>query len=264
MPKNNTAAPIMTNENVTELLKILRDNNAPTMRDFMAMLNQVAAMEKQYAAMTNELAAMRRDLAEAQKHNHPVKDTLQKAVTALQAQALELRDKLAALKDNIITGCKNAIEAFKDKGVAALDGIARFFHIKPLLEGIRNNAAANIAADDRAIAKIEAISTEYHETGKHLKNIGRAMIGKDTVQDAKPVGKLAHAFEAPYKLNRKINVSMKKSVESAIGAMARLEAKAAERKPSIKKTIEENNKKVEREKAERPPPVRARKVEHDI
>jgi len=263
MPRSSTA-PIMSNENVIELLKIMRDNNAPTMRDFMSVLNQVGAMEKQLAAATGELAAMRRELAEAQKQNHPIKNTLQKAVIAMQGQVLELRDKLAALKDNIINGCKNAIDAFKDKGVAALDGIARFFKIKPILESMRNGLEKNIAFDDKAIAKIEAVSTEYHEAGKHLKNVGRAMIGKEAITEAKPVGKVARAFEAPIKAERKIYVSMKKSVEAAIGSMIRLEEKAAERKPSIKKTMDDLNKKVEREKAERPAPVRSRKVEHDI
>jgi len=46
--------------------------------------------------------------------------------------------------------------------------------------------------------------------------------------------------------------------------MTRLQEKAAERKPSIKKTMEDNTKKVEREKAERPPRVRSRSVQHDI
>ena len=261
---NNTNEPIMSNENVAELLKILRDNNAPTMRDFMSLLNHVSAMENQLAAATNELAAMRRDLAEAQRHNHPVKDTLQKAVISMQSQVLDLRDKLAVLKDNIIEGCKKAVEAFKDRGVIALDGMARFFKVKPMLESMRDSFTENIAVKEKTIAKIEAVSTEYHETGRHLKNMGRAMAGKEAVAEAKPVGKAAHAFEAPYKAAVKIDKSMIKSVESAIGAMSRLEARAAERKPSIKKTMDDLNKKVEREKAERPAPVRSRKVEHDI
>ena len=265
MPRSSTsAAPIMSDDNVIELLKIMRDNNAPTMRDFLNVLNQVGAMEKQLEAAVSELAAMRRELAEAQANNHPLKTTLQKAVIAMQSQVLELRDKLAALKDNVINGCKNAIDAFKDKGETALDGIARFFRIKPILESIRNGLEKNIAFDDKAIAKIEAVSTEYHEAGKHMKNVGRAMAGREAITEAKPVGKVARAFEAPIKAERKIYVSMKKSVEAAIGSMIRLEEKAAERKPSIIKTMEETNKKVERERAERPAPARSRRIEHDI
>jgi predicted phage tail protein len=219
-------------------------------------------MENQLTAAVNELAVMRRELAEAQKQNHPIRDTLQKAVITMQAQVLELRDKLAALKDNIINGCKQAVDAFKEKGVTALDGLARFFKVKPILEAMRNSLDKNIAFDNKSIARIEAFSAEYHEAGRHIANMGRAMSGKEAITEAKPVGKIAKAFMAPVKAERKIFISMKNSVENAIGAMARLEARAAERKPSIKKTMDDLNKKVEREKSERPP--RARKIEHEV
>ena len=262
MTKSNTA-PIMSDKNVQELIKIMQYNNAPTMKDFIALINQVGAMEKQLEAAVNELAAMRQELSEAQKQNHPAKNALQKAVVSMQAQVLELRDKLAELKENIINGCKDAIAAFKEKGITALDSIAKFFKVKPILENMRETLDKNIKDDDRAIAKIEAISTEYHQAGIHVKNMGRAIIGKDTVQEPAPSGKLAAVISFPFRTERKIFASMKKSVESAIASVARLEEKAAERKPPIRETLENLNKKVEREKAERPAPERARKVEHD-
>jgi DNA repair exonuclease SbcCD ATPase subunit len=260
----NSAAPIMTNESVVELIKLMRENNAPSARDFFDVLKQVGAMEKQLEAAVGELAAMRRELAEAQKQNHPVKTTLQKAVIAMQGQVLELREKLAALKDHIIDGCKNAIEAFKEKGIAALDSIARFFKVKPILENMRENLDKNIRFDDKAIAKIEAVSAEYHAAGRHIKNIGRAITGKEAVQAAKPVGIVAKTIAAPFRAERGHFVSMKKNVEAAIGSVARLEERAAERKPPIRQTIAEMQKKVDRDREERPAPVRTRKMEHDM
>ena len=258
MAKTDTA-PIMSDKNVKELLKILQYNNAPTAKDFIAVINQVGAMEKQLEAAVNELTAIRRELAEAQKQNHPVKDTMQKAVITMQSQVLELRDKLAELKESVINGCKDAIDAFKEKGMTALDGVAKFFKIKPALENIRDALDKNIRDDDKAIAKIEAISTEYHQAGLHVKNMGRAMLGKNATQEAAPSGKIATAISYPFRAERRIFASMKNSVESAIGSMARLEEKAAERKPPIRETLENLSKQVEREKAERPAPVRSRK-----
>ena len=256
-------APITSNKDVKELLKILQYNDAPSKNDFMAVLTQIAAMEKQLEAAVNELSAMRRELAEAQKQNHPVKDTLQKTVISMQSQVLELRDKLAELKENVINGCKDVIAAFKEKGITALDNITRFFKIKPILENIRDTLDKNIKSDDRAIAKIEAISTEYHQAGLHIKNMGQAILGRDSRQEAKPSGKLAAAISYPFRMERRCFANIKKSAETAIASISRLEERAAEQKPSIKKTIEELDKKVERERAERPAPVRSRKIEHD-
>lgn len=76
-------APIMENEHVKELLAILRENNAPSTQDFLAVLNQVGAMERQLDAAVKELAAMRRELNEAWEQAHPVKTALQIAVKTL-------------------------------------------------------------------------------------------------------------------------------------------------------------------------------------
>jgi len=233
-------------------LTILRENNAPSTKDFLAVLQQVGVMEKQLDAAVKELSAMRRELQTAQEQNHPVK-------TAMQGQVLDLRDKLAELKQNIIDGCKNAVTAFKENGITALDNIARFFKVKPLLEAMRGELDKNIRFDDKAIAKIEAISAEYHEAGRHLKNMGRALLGKEAIHEAKPPGKLTKAMLAPYRAERSCLSAMKKSVEAAIGNFARLEDRA---KPSIKKAIQEHSEKAARDKksapaVERPRPANA-------
>ena len=143
-------------------------------------------MEKQLDAAVKELAAMRQELKTAQEQNHPVRNTLQKAVITMQGQVLDLRDKLAELKQNVIDGCKSAVAAFKEQGITALDNVARFFKIKPVLETMRDSLDKSIKFDDKAIAKIEAISAEYHQAGRHLKNIGRAIRGKEAIQEVRP------------------------------------------------------------------------------
>ncbi|MBA9086046.1 hypothetical protein FHR92_002519 [Fontibacillus solani] len=121
-----TAEPILENEHVKELLAILRDNNSPSTKDFLAVLNQVGAMEKQLDAAVKELSAMRQELKTAQAQNHPVKTALQKAVIVMQGQVLDLRERLTELKQTVIDGCKNAVAVFKENGISALDNVARF------------------------------------------------------------------------------------------------------------------------------------------
>lgn len=249
------AEPIMDNEHVKELLAILKENNAPSAKDYLSVLKQVTAMEKQLEAAVTELVSMRQDLKTAQEQNHPVKNTLQKAVIAMQGQVLELRDKLAKLKQSVIYGCKNAVAAFREKGISALDNVARFFKIRPILEAMRGELDKSIASDDKAISKIEAISEEYHQAGRHLKNIGRAMLGKEAIQEAKPPGKLTKTILAPYRAERSCFCAMKKSVEAAISNFTRLEDRA---KPSIKKTIQKHSEQTAQDKKEATAPERPR------
>lgn len=226
------------------------------------MLQQVSTMERQLDTAVKELAAMRQQLQAVQEQNHPVKSTMQKAVISMQGQVLDLRERLAGLKQNIIDGCKNALAAFREKGISALDNVARFFKVRPMLESMRDNLDSNIRSNDKTIAKIEAISTEYHEAGRHLKNIGWAMLGKESIQKAQPPGKVAAVISAPFRAERSHLADMKKSVEKAIGSMIRLEERAAEKKPSIRDALNTHSQKAAKETkdaptAERPRPVSA-------
>jgi len=195
---------------------------------------------------------MRRDLAEAQKNNHPIKNALQKAVITMQAQVLDLRDKLGELKQAVIDGCKNAVQAFKEQGVAALDGIARFFKIRPILEAIHAGAAKAAQSADQTVNRIETVSAQYHEAGRHLKNAGLALTGKETVQEAKPNGRVSKTFTAPFRAVRACFAGIGNHAAVAAKSMKRLEDKASERKPSIKKEMEKYNEQIAREGRDAP------------
>jgi hypothetical protein len=238
---NASTAPIMENENVRELLVIMEENRVPTMNDFLNVLMQVSQMERQLNTAVDELQAMRRELNAARDQAH--KTTFQNAFHTLESNTATMRERLDTVKQNIIEGCKNAVSAFKEKGISALDGIARFFKIKPILEVMRNDLNKAIRADDRTIATIEAVSAEYHQAGRHIKNMARAMAGKEAAQDAKVPGKLAKALEAPVTAARSCYSAINKNLEAAINSLTRLE-KATERKPSIQKTMQTLNEQI--------------------
>jgi hypothetical protein len=252
--KNNKTAPIMENPDVQELLGILKAHSAKSTPDFMAVLNHVVAMEKQLAAAVTELAAMRRDLAEAERRNHPIKNVLQKAVVSMQAQVLELRERLAEAKQAVIDGCKNAVAAFKEKGITALDNTARFFKVKPILEAIHTSADKSAHDADKIVSNIELASKLYHEAGRHLKNTIRALTGKEAIQEAKPPGKVAKALSAPYRAARTCFKGIRNNAVAAVGKLGRLEDRA---KPSFEQTMKECTEKVKQAERERKTPERA-------
>lgn len=238
--KEPVETPVAENEYVKELLALLKENQSPAGKELLEAINHVSEMEKQLASAIDELKAMRQDLEHMQ--NRPLKTALQKAIIALQDNILTLRDSLAELKANIIEGCKNTLAAVKEHGITALDNASRFFHIKPGLQALRDNINKGIQVDEKAIAKIEAVSAEYHEAGRHLKNIGRALTGKEAVQEARTTGKLAKAVQAPYRAERSCYLAARNSLDKAVSSLDRLEH-AAEKQPSILKTVQEYKKK---------------------
>lgn len=262
----NSGAPLMENPHVQEFMAIMRENGADA-ANVAAMINYVGAIERYMESANSQLAAMRKELAgmrEIQKH--PIKTALQNSIKSLQTKLNTAMERLGEVKAAIVEGCKNAVAAFKEKGKAALNGIMKFFHIKGGLESLKESFTASIRTDNNAIAKIEAFSQQYHETGKGIGNMGRALRGKEAVQDAKPVGKLAHALEAPYKANRVLNMKMRNTVVRAIGSLEQLDTDVTARKAeraadkddnrSVLARLDENKERVALESLERPVPGR--------
>ena len=217
-------------------------------------MHHVEELEQQLAGTMEQLAAMRQDLQKMQKS--PLKSALQKTVHALEEKAEVLRGQIIAVKENIIEGCKQALAGFKEQGTAALDNLARFFHLRQGLASMQKTTESAIQLDNQAIKKIEAVSAEYHEAGKHLKNVGRTLMGKEAVQEAKPMGKLAKAIAAPYKADRACLLAMRGTIQKAISGLDRLEQAA--QKPSILQAMREQSEKV---KAESPKEAPAKNAE---
>lgn len=232
---NEADTPILENEAVKELLAVLRENQAPGGKELLEAIGHVAEMEKQLVGAVEELKAMRQEL-QGMKEN-PLKRALQNSVKALEANVAALRERLFELKGAVIEGCKKTLAAFKEHGISALAGAARFFHLKPAITALRGSMEAGIRTDEKALAKIQAVSAEYHEVGRHLKNLGRALMGKEAVQEAKEAGRLAKAVAAPYRAERACLLAARNSLDRAAASLEKLE-RAAEKKPSILEAVQ--------------------------
>lgn len=234
--------PIAENEQVKALLALLKENNSAGYEDFAKLIESVTAMESRLSMAVGELEAMREDLQKMQDHS--LKASLQKTSKALEANIASMQQKLSELKGRIIDGCKNILADFKEHGTVALSGITRFLHLKPALDAIRQGAENHQQTSNRAMAKIDAFVSEYHETGKHLKNMRLALMGKEPVQEAKTGGEIARYVKAPYRASRACMGTVKKSAERAMDALDKLEQKA-QRRPSVLKAMREQAAKTE-------------------
>ena len=122
---------LVENDYVKELLAVLKENPSPSGKDFAEMVAHVGELESRLAEAVEELKTMRQELQQVQ--NRSLKAVLQKSCKSLENNISNMRQKLAELKDHIIEGCQKALSAFKERGTSALDGLSRFFHVKPML-----------------------------------------------------------------------------------------------------------------------------------
>jgi hypothetical protein len=264
----NANTPLMENEYVQQLFSVMQENERDT-SGLSALLGHVSEMENFVKRAEDKIADMKSQLAEMKEvQNHPVKTALQSAIRSLENKVAEVKEQLATLKSNIVLGCKNAVEAFKDKGVAALDKLASFFRVKGALKAIDRSAEQAIKNCDKSVSNINAFANEYHSAGRAIKNMGRVLIGKEPIDAKKEAGKLSKAIAAPYKAQKAVMTGLKDAADKAIAAVDRLSERQAERKaerqgkradtPDMLAKITKNKERVEREKLELPVPDRAK------
>lgn len=247
---SSTDQPIAENEQVKELLSLLQSSKAPGYEDFIQVIGYVTVLEQRLAAAIGELEAMRDDLRNMQ--NHSLKASLQNTCKSFDASIAAMQERLTDLKNKITEGCKNILADFKERGTAALNGIAEFLHLKPIFEAIRQGAENSQQISNRAMERIDAFASEYHETGKHLKNMRLALLGKKPVQEAKTPGAIANIVKAPYRANCACMGTIRKTAEKAAASLKRLEQTARQRTSVIQAVHEQKAKTAPPTKKEAP------------
>ena len=262
------STPLFENEYVKELFSILKNNNKDT-NGLTALICHVNGLEAFVKQAEGKIADMKTQLDTIKEiQNHPIKTILQNITKSMEALVVKIKNQVADLKTNIIEGCKNAVAAFKNYGVTALDKLASFFNLKSTFQDISKNIDKYIKHDDNAIAMIATFSKEYHLAGRHIQNMGRALTGKKPIDSVKESGLIAKAISAPYKADRSIMLGMKKAVDKLVArieknelnATAKREARASS-KPSLKEKLNENKEHIRKLEFDKPVPVRAPKVQ---
>lgn len=258
MATNNTSHQLLDNQYVKELLAVL-DSNGKDSSGLTALMHHVNEMEAFVKHAENRISDMKAQLDDIKEiQNHPLKAALKNAIKSLEQTVAKIKKQIDSIKAGIIKGCKDAVAAFRENGISALDKLATFFNVKGELESLRQSIDKGIKTDERAVEKIEAFSKEYHSAGRAFKNMARVIIGRQPIDRKKEAGKLARAVSAPYRANITIMKAMRLHINKVLTRLDKLQAYswakretgAAAKKPSIMDRLQTNLAKVEEAKRE--------------
>ena len=220
-------------------------------KEFSQLIAYVDAMGRQFDRVSAELVQVRGQLAELQQS--PVKKALSAAVTGLEKGVHAARERLAAVKEQIAEGAARAVEEVKHAGLAGLNKAVSFLGVKKTLNLLRGDLHNTVTDAKATIAKVEAVGEELRSVGGHLKQAGRATVGKERQEvDASKEGRFQAGLLAPLRSFRDIVEHMEQSAGKAVGQLEKLE-QAAARKPSVL----DNLKKAEKPEKAAPAPKRA-------
>ena len=223
--KTNTLAD---NSHVQELFGILKENDRDT-TGLSALLSYVKQMEDFIKSAEEQITDMRSQMAEMKEiQKHPIRTALNETAQSLDLRVTGIKAILESIKERIIEGCKNIIQAVKGTGVTALDKMADFFHIKQSFEAINKNCTESIERCDKSIATIKTFSREYHAMGLHLNNMGRMIIGRNPIETPKEMGMLAKSMCAPYNIGKKCLCGIRSAANKAVDKLEDLGRNSAD------------------------------------
>lgn len=230
------AAPLKDNDDVKKLLALLSKVEGDRAKEFSQLIKYVDTMEKRFDLVSAELLQVRGQLADMQQG--PVKKALSAAVTGIESGVRDARKELGAIKERIAAATARAVESVKHTGLSALNKTLSFIGIKDMLNDLRGGLNYFIDDTKDAIAKVEAIGEELRSAGGHLKQAGRATIGRERQEvDASKEGRFQAGLLAPLRAVRDTMAGIEKTAGAAVGQLEKLE-QAAEKKPSVRENLQ--------------------------
>lgn len=215
---------------VETLLKILLDVNQEQNRQTVSLLmNYMNDMEENFFAVLDELDSVKEQLANMQ--NTPQTKEVRHVLTDLSDQMKEqvgaLQEKIRVMRVAINEKAAQLVENFKEHGASALNHVCEFLGIKDVMTELHDSLRETAENMDKSMRKIDTVSQELRETASHMKNVGRALAGKELRETPEPKQKgFFQGLKAPYKGMRDFCTKQADKLEVAIQKLLDLEQRA--------------------------------------
>ena len=237
--------PIQGSEAIQQFINLLNENGREGQaQDLSQLMWYMDGMDRQFNAILQELQEVKQQLAQARMF--PRKSALSRMVNTLEGKVQQVRTCLDNLREKIVKCAVNAVQGFKQMGAAALDKAVSALGVKKALKNLQEDIGGTAADMKKSIEKVERLGHELRSAGGHLKNIGRAMAGKDVqAVDGGREGRFQAVLLAPMRVTYQMLARMNNATLATIGKVERLEQTAenareirAAKRPSVRKDLE--------------------------
>ena len=205
--------------NVEELLKILLDVNLEQNRQTVHLLmNYMNDIEENFFSVLEELDTVKAQLAQVQQtpQTKEVRHTLADLMQNLQEQANHLQEQIHSMKTRL-----NEKAA---QGVTALNHVCEFLGVKENLTQMRESLLQSAKEMQGSMDKIDQVAGELRAATTHVKNVGRAIVGKEAQEVAQPKeGGFFYQMKRPYRAMQDFCLKNAGKIEKDIHKIENLE-----------------------------------------
>ncbi len=248
-----------SNKTIQELFDLLAaDGQGRQAIDLSCAAWYLDGLARQFDAMSLELQSAKAELQEAQTELAQVSQqqetVIQKShsvLNALETRLDQLKEQVSAARDKLVNFAQIAVKNIKQSGITTLDKAATALNLRETLEDIQSGVQKSVGKMRDAISRAEEMGAELRSAGNHIKNAGRAAVGKEVkAVESSEEGRFQTIVLAPMRGLHKTLSGINNTTLAAISAVERLE-QAAEterpqhlnRKPSIRQKLSEKKEK---------------------
>lgn len=232
---------------IIDLLRVLEQSKLmKEQQEVESLVNYLDSMESQFGEVLKELKEVKGQLTQIQDKG--VKSSATRLMEGAENKIGEIGSQLKTVRENIVKSARAAMQAFKEKGVGALQKAVEAMKIPSALSRLKEAfRSGKESMNDRADQMV-AIGSEIHEAKSHTKNAGRILMGK-AAKEMEPQNTdkgITAKFQKAYLACGKGLERMEQGTDRAMKKLEKFMER--EKKPSVKEEL----KKLKSEKAPSP------------
>lgn len=213
----DAAVNLREQPDIKELFAVLQSNGLKKeQQEVESLVDYLENMGNQFSQMLGELQAVREELEKMQDKG--IRVAVSRIVESAENRTQEIWGRISMIGKNLVRSAKNAVTAFKEKGIDALRKAVSAMKIPKVLSALKDLFHSGMESMNRKAEKTEMLAEELHKARGHRKNIGRILMGRQTkepTERAADKGILATVQKA-FLACGKIYSSMEQKTEKAL------------------------------------------------
>ncbi len=144
--------------------------------EVQSLVGYIENMEYNLSVMMSEIQEMHSQVDRLQ--NKGVRAKCVQIVKTAEDKIGQAKTMVSIAKVKMIQSAGNAVKNFKEKGKSALVQSVEAMHIPAALSAMKNGFSRAAESMRQSAGRLDSIRDELHEVGGHMKNAGRALLGK--------------------------------------------------------------------------------------
>ena len=166
---------------ILDLYEVLEKNGLHKQKeDVQSLVGYVESMEYNLSVMMNEIQEMHAEVKRL--HDRGIRNQCGKIIAKAEDKIHQAKTMVSVIKVRLIDAAGNAVKTCKEKGKSALIRAVEAMRVSTALSKIKSGFSHISQSMRQSAGQIDVIRGELHEVGGHMKNAGRALLGRSAKQ----------------------------------------------------------------------------------